>query len=346
VGLIGLLPPDLGILTMKQNLGGLSVLDADSVVTYHSRTLRQKDSVDLVIVLSHTGFDQDTSLAARHNDIDVIVGGHTHLPLFQPFRKNRAIIVQAGSWGRWLGVLDLVVDLAGDSVRSHTGELVETRAGVYPADSIAQRHALTLEQQVDAELEQVIGTLTTDWKRSFRSESNIGNWIADAMRSFAKTDIALMNSGGIRKDLAAGPITRRDIWEISPFGNSLVTFNLRGDSLLHMLEWQTERTGEVLQVSGLSYGVDASQLPGHRVVRALVSGKSIDSRGTYSVVTNNYVAGHAAEFLGLSYIGERDLQAIDRDVLIDAILLHPIVTCAVEGRIVTLTPTTPEEKRQ
>jgi len=348
VGVIGLLPPDLGILTMKSNLSGLCILNTDSVVAFHSQSLHQNDRIDLLIVLSHMGFDQDTLLAARHEDVDVIVGGHSHLPLFTPLRKNRAIIVQAGSWGRWLGKLDLVVDLEGDSVRSYSGELVETRLGVYPVDSVAGTKALSLESQVDVELSEIVGTLITDWKRSFRSESNIGNWMADAMRAFAKTDIGLVNSGAIRKDLNAGPITRRDIWEIAPFGNTLVTFTFPGDSLLRMIEWQTQRAGELLQVSGLTYVFDSAQPSGRRIVSATVKGKSLDARATYSIVTNNYVGGHAGEFLGVqpSSIVQMDLRTLDRDVLIEAILRDPAVESKIEGRIVNLTPSTPEENNQ
>ncbi|MEK9137409.1 MAG: metallophosphoesterase, partial [Bacteroidota bacterium] len=111
---------------MKQNLVGTRMLDVDSVLSYHSGRLRREDKVDLVVVISHMGLGPDTMLALRRNDVDVIVGGHSHIPLFAPIKKNRTVVVQAGSWGRYVGKLDLVIDLEGDSILSHSGELIET----------------------------------------------------------------------------------------------------------------------------------------------------------------------------------------------------------------------------
>ncbi|MCZ6775995.1 MAG: bifunctional UDP-sugar hydrolase/5'-nucleotidase [Ignavibacteria bacterium] len=338
IGIIGLLPPDLSILTLTENLAGTTMLNIDSVVTIYANQLKNQYEVDLVVILSHMGFDQDTSLAMRRGDIDVIVGGHSHTPLFKPFKKNRTIICQSGSRGRYLGKLDLTVDLMGDSVLTHTGELIETKLGVYPIDSVTETKVLAFEKLVDEELSEVIGTLAVDWKRSSISESNIGNWEADVMREFAGTDIALMNSGGLRKDLRAGPITRRDIWEINPFGNTFVTFSISGDTLLRMLEWQAARRGEFMQVSGLGYSFDPSQPSGKMVVEARVNGAAIEPSKMYSIVTNNYVADHIRELLGIrdEFITSVSTNAIDRDVFIHHIEQHKTISSRIEGRVIQI----------
>ena len=348
LGIIGLLPPDLPILTVAGHLAGTTMLSIDSVVASQKHMLREIDKVDLIIVLSHMGVAEDTALATRHNDIDIIVGGHTHLPLFKPIRKNRTIVVQAGSWGRYLGKLDLYVDLAGDSVISYTGQLVETKLGAHPIDSVAERKVLALEATIQKELNEVIGTLTTDWTRSYNTESNLGNWQADVMREFAGTDIAFMNSGGLRKDLPAGVITRRDIWEINPFGNTLVVFNVPGDTLLRMLEWQAAGKGEFIQVSGIRYTVDPIKPFGQKVIMATVNGKPIEREKTYSIVTNNYVAGHVRELFGIqqSSISITDLNVIDRDVFMDYIEKQKTVGSAIEGRITILSTSSTKEHRQ
>jgi len=289
------------------------------------------------------GVDQDTLLASRHSNIDVIVGGHSHTALFKPFKKNRTIICQAGSWGRYLGNLDLTVDLVGDSVLTYAGELIETKLGVYPIDSVTETKVLAFEEIVDKELSEVIGTLTVDWKRSSRSESNIGNWEADVMREFARTDVALMNSWGIRKDLRSGPITKRDIWEINPFGNMFVTFSISGDTLLRMLEWQAAHKGEFMQVSGLEYSFDQGRPFGKMVVEARVDGATVEPRKMYSIVTNNYVAGHVRELLGIhdEFIDPVSTSAVDRDVFIHYIEQHKTITSHIEGRVTQIkTPRT------
>jgi 5'-nucleotidase / UDP-sugar diphosphatase len=333
VGLIGLVPPDLPILTLRSAVRGTRMLDVDSVLNIHIRKLKDEDHVNLIVLLSHMGVGADTVLAGRRSDIDVIIGGHSHTALFSPIRKNRTIICQAGSAGRYLGRLNLIVDLRGDSVLSWTGDLVETKLGIYPEDTRAQGTVRAQESLVDSELNEVIGTLLSDWKTKFDEECNTGNWEADVLRAFAKTDIALINSGGLRKSMFAGPIRRRDIWEMNPFSNTLVCFTVRGDTLLRMLEWQAAGKGELMQVSGLRYRFDPEREFGRKLLSVTVNDYPLDPKKAYSLVTNNYVADHTIEFLGIQTGSLNDLGVSDRDILIRYIQEHKSITSAVEGRI-------------
>ena len=345
VGLIGLLPPDLPILTAKSTLAGMRMLDVDSVLDVHIRRLKNNEKVDLIVLLSHMGVEQDTQLAARRKDVDIIVGGHSHTPLFKPIKKNRTIIVQAGSWGRYLGRLDCVVDLKGDSVKSFSGVLTETKVGTYPVDTVAEHAALSFESLVDKDLNEVIGYLAVDWETTYNTESNTGNWQADVTRSFAATDIALVNSGGLRKSMFIGPITKRDIWEMNPFGNTLVTFTISGEQVLQMLEWQASGKGELMQVSGFRYSFDPNRPAGSRIIQVAVAGSPVVPTRSYSVVTNNYVGGHARELLGLDNVTVTDLYVLDRDILIDYIQKHKTITSAVDGRITNIRLSTNNEER-
>jgi 5'-nucleotidase/UDP-sugar diphosphatase len=338
VGLIGLLPLDLPILTLASTLAGTSMLDVDSLLNVHIRRLREVEKVNLVILLSHMGVGVDTVLAAHRRDIDIIVGGHSHTPLFTPIRKGRTVVVQAGSSGRYVGKLDCVVDLQGDSLRSYSGSLVETRLGIHPADSSIQQKVLEFEDLVTKDLDEVIGTLTTDWKTAFDEECNTGDWEADVFRAYAGTDIALVNSGGLRKSMFAGPIKKRDIWEMNPFGNTLITFALSGDQLMKMLEWQAARKGELMQVSGLQYAFDPRAPAGQKIIHASVNSQPIEPHRTYTFVTNNYVAGHAERLLGVAPEAVKDLSVSDKDVLIEYIMRHKTISSEVEGRILQRLP--------
>lgn len=339
LGVIGLTPPDLELLTIKHNLKGLSLIDLDHALESAITALRTQHQPDLIVVVSHMGFDKDTLLARRRSDIDVIVGGHSHTALFQPARKNRTIIVQAGSRGQYLGKLDLTVDLRGDSVLSYTGELIETRIDAVRPNPVAAMKVQELESLVDATLNEVIGTLLTPWDRKAgkKEESNLGNWECDVVRETTKADIAFLNSAGIRKNLDAGPITVRDIWEINPFGNTLVTFTVRGDTLRRMMEWQAGiPSREFLQVSGLRYVYDSSKPVGRQLASIEVNGKSVTDTALYRIATNNYVASHLPEFFGISQnsVDLTDTGIIDRDAFITYIRKHKIISSSVQGRIV------------
>jgi len=333
VGIVGLMTPDLPRLTLPDHVAGLRVEDPIPVMRRYARMLA--DSADLLIALTHLGWKADSTLAAHVGDIDVIVGGHSHTVLKEPREVNGVIIVQAGSRGRYVGVLRLWVDLERGRVLAYRGWLMETRADrVPPHPGLADR-VLHWEKQADRELNVTIGYLKTDWIRRSWKESNIGNWEADVMREFARTDVAFQNSGGIRKDLPAGPITKRDIWEINPFGNHFVVFQVTGQELKAILENNCDFKGEFLQVSGLRYTYDPKKPVGQRIVEVTVGGHPLDPNGTYTVCTNNYLAANAPYALGIS-LGDRPVQhlsKLDREVFIEAILKQKVVESRVEGRI-------------
>lgn len=338
IGVIGLAPRDLKGLTLRENVKDLDVLDADQVVRQTIVELKRNFHVNLIVVLSHLGVEEDTALARAVPGIDVIVGGHSHTPLFKPIRIGNTYVVQAGSKGRWLGKLDLVYDMEKSAIVSGSGKLIETmNSGIIP-DSIVAAKVAELESLVDAGLNEVIGTLETDWVPAHGpKESNVGNWQADVIRDFCKTDIAFQNNGGIRKGLPAGPITLRDMWEMNPFGNEFSTFSVTGSQLVTMLTTQAAKEREFCQVSGLKYMYDFS-LPKEKALQIWVDGKPMESEKHYTVSTNTYVAGHLYDIFRLP---EKDIEVramypveLDRDVFIRRIKTQKRVSSVVEGRII------------
>ena len=83
----------------------------------------------------------------------------------------------------------------------------------------------SVQHGIGKDYSQVLGTLKEDWTRNDNEESGIGDFLADAQREAADADVGFMNNAGIRKNLSAGPITKRDIFEILPFRNILTTFS-------------------------------------------------------------------------------------------------------------------------
>jgi 5'-nucleotidase/UDP-sugar diphosphatase len=158
------------------------------------------------------------------------------------------------------------------------------------------------------------------------------------MREFAKTDIAFQNSGGLRKDLPKGEIKVRDMWEINPFGNTFVVFEVDGKTLKNMIEWQASGKAELMQVSGIRYVFDSRKKVGERVLSIEVGGKPLDESKRYSIVTNNWVADHLYELFGIpqNSVKVENLGVVDRDVFIEAVKRQRIINSKVEGRIIDI----------
>jgi len=196
--------------------------------------------------------------------------------------------------------------------------------------------------ELDSRLSQPIGETTVDLdgeRANVRSrETNLGNFIADVLRTTQGTDIGFVNSGGVRNSIAAGPITRGDVLGVQPFGNTVVTFDITGAQLLEAMENSVsqieEGAGRFAQISGMTLTFDSSAESGSRVIEITVGGAALDESATYSIATNNFVAsggdGYTVFTQGTNF---RDTQFVDADVLADFISDQGIVSPTVEGRI-------------
>lgn len=334
IAIIGLMTTDLPTLTMTENIQGLKVVSPDSTVNALIPELKRQ-GVNLIVAVTHIGVKEDSVLAARCPDLDIIIGGHSHTPLFVPMVVNGITICQAGTRGRYLGRVDLLVDKSKDTILSATAKLIECRTADVIPDAKVTAEVDTYEAMVGTIMKEQIGVLTTDWKRAHNKESNIGDWICDQFRTYAKSDIAIQNMGGVRKDLLAGPITIRDMWEILPFGNLLMKFSLTGKEILSLLEHQDKLRDDFCQYSGITfkYSFANNEL---KIFDVTINGKELDEEKMYSLVTNNYVTQQAKKYFGFEIPAKKitTYTMSDRDVCIKAVREQKEITSTIEGRMI------------
>lgn len=330
---IGLMTTDFPILTIPEQVAGLETKDYGVVLSKYLPEIKAKEKPDVIIALSHIGllnkldYVDDLTLSRIYPEIAAFVGGHSHTPLFEPIRKGGGVVVQAGSRGQYVGLLELVIDPVGDSLVSYSGKLIETYADSIAPDARVQAMVDSMETPIKQLMEAEIGTLKADWKSRFNESTNIGTWQTDVMREELKVDIAIQNSGGIRKSLNAGPIRIRDIWEISPFGNSFVLFGVTGEELRSMLEWQIDGRGEFCDMSGVVCKYDGNLPYGKRVQEITVGGKPIDKEKVYVVATNNYVAAQLGALFGLQREPKiNGTPYVDHDFFVEAVKKRKVIS--------------------
>lgn len=333
VGILGIGWSDLKSSMLASNAQGLGILDPVAQINKYVAQLQHK--VDIIIVLSHSGADEDSLLATQLTEVDLIIGAHSHTVLRQPKVVNDILICQAGANGRYVGFLQAEVDTLHNRLRNHRYQLLETRNDrIRPYQPVAQL-VDSLENSIKATMDEVIGQLRTDWQRNSEGESNIGNWICDATRDYFTADVAFMNSGGIRKGLRAGPIRVRDIWEISPFDNTIVQFKVTGQQLWQMLQYRLENPRDFLQVSGLKYTFDGKRKLLHSVE---IGGQPLDPQAHYSIVTNNFIVSQFERFFGLNPATVEFIPStiLGRDILLQAVRQQKVIESRVEGRIMAI----------
>lgn len=330
LAIIGVISSGLYGSVIKGALAGLRVMDPIPIV---NQLLDDLEPVsDIQVALTHQGIEEDKVLARACPRLELIVGGHQHVRFFSPLVENGVPILQAGCKGEYVGVFRAMVDTAANRLVSYNEQLLPVAT-----ESIRPREDITAlveahEKAISVELDRVVGVLTLPWIRRDDRESNVGNWTCDAMVRLTGCDVAFMNPGGLRKDLPAGPVTVRDLWELHPFNNTLMEFEMSGEKLIEGMSFHSKGARRLLQIGGMRYRADKKT---GEILEISVGGKPVQPMRSYSVVSNEFVIGHLQSFLGFS-LDENEITEtgwIDRELIQKAFELEGKVASRVDGRI-------------
>jgi 5'-nucleotidase len=144
----------------------------------------------------------------------------------------------------------------------------------------------------DERMSVVLGEASGHFGRSKDplASSAAGNLVADCLREHARADVGIMNRGGIRTDLAAGKLTRRDLYEFLPFDNDVTVVAIKGAVLHELFRRAIEgKSHSGIEVSGVVLrarrGAD-----GHAFLGATVGGVELDKEKTYRVAMHSFMA--------------------------------------------------------
>ena len=354
VGIIGVVTPDTPESTHPRNVAGLKFLPPAVAVQKYLPLLKKK--TDLVIVLSHIGYQADRRLAAQVPGINVIVGGHSHTKLIQPAVVGHTIIVQAWEHAKALGVLDLT--LKDGKIEKFSGHLEMIKPVPGRKDQAVARLVKKYENRVNQVLGQKIGVaeVDLDGEHVRQRETNLGDFLADIFRKTAGADAAIINGGGIRTSIPKGEITFKEVYAVLPFNNYLVAIKLTGkqikEALEHGVSGVEEGAGRFPQVSGISFTYSRQAPPGSRVKEIRIGGAPLDPKKEYVVATNDFMAagGDGYQAFGEALKSSRDYANIGgalkgeklvyndagrwlRTIVIDYIREHKKIAPKVDGRI-------------
>lgn len=250
-----------------------------SVVLPDYRNLR--DENDLMILLSHCGYEDDMELAKANPYLDAIIGGHTHTLVEDPHEVNGVMVTQSGSHINF-ATLHLF--------NINDGKVVKKSAKALNVNdskkSDAELQAMVSRFNDDPRINEAIATAAT----KFENREELGCMMTDAFREVSGADFAFQNTGGVRiSHLKKGPITVKDVYEIDPFENEIVVYTMTGAQLEDFIIDSYRKNGRhPSHVSGMKYEVTRN---GNNLSANIVSDKGKFSKSaTYKVAVNSYVA--------------------------------------------------------
>ena len=345
VGIFGLSTPETKVKSSPVNTEGLTFADTVEAANAEVANLKAAGA-EIIVGLTHLGDSEETDqtstrVAENVEGIDVIIDGHSHTTLENGNVVKSTLVAQTGSHGYNLGEVKVVVDKDGKVVsktsKLHPYKRVQHVYSNKNVDEVVEKYAKENEKV----LGQKVGVSSVDLdgvRENVRTgETNLGSFIADAMKDAIGADVTITNGGGIRDSISAGDITKGDVLTVFPFTNFLVKIEVTGAdikaALEHGLTEAPNQAGKFPQIGGMTVKYDSSKPAGQRVVEVLVNGESLDLNKTYQLATNDFMAigGDGYEmFEGKTRTEERGLIS---DIFEDAIRKDGTISPATDGRI-------------
>ncbi|MEY3736748.1 MAG: hypothetical protein RLZZ251_464 [Actinomycetota bacterium] len=346
----------------------------------------KSDGADLVVALIHEGWSENSGGAAKGGLLDlakqikgaaVIFGGHSH-QLYSStipganLRTPYTLVAEVPNAGVSYNRVQICMDSNSKKiVGSWVDNVTTSRISTLTPDPTAVALVKKYKDQLTAKLDVKIGSVTDLFPRGGSpaversGETPMGNYLADLMRTAAKTDFAITNGGGLRDTFpaatykvvntsykrpapgATGPydVTLGDAISVLPFGNSIATSKISGNQLWAAMEngvSQWPSAGRFPQISGFKFTFDVSKPVGSRIVSVTtLDGKTIAKDETmYTVVTNDFMLYGGDGYVGFfnptmaKFSGQLLLDILVNGIKADMAAGKVTVTPKADGRIV------------
>ncbi|WP_196221297.1 bifunctional UDP-sugar hydrolase/5'-nucleotidase UshA [Sansalvadorimonas verongulae] len=314
VAIIGLTTLDTVQTSNPEVTRGLTFTDPVKEAKALMPEMRKKS--DIVIAATHLGWyfrgnyginaPGDVNLARKVDGIDIIAGGHSQDPLFRPDIINSTYIMQAFEWGKYVGRSDFIyrdgilkmtdyelipVNLKEKVVRNGKSEYVNI--GPVITENKEMLELLEPYQKKGDEMLSVVVGKVDKRLPGERAEvrfhpTALGNLIAEAQRERAKADLAVLNGGGIRTSIPAGPITYRTVLTVQPFGNQVAYIELNGRDLKNYMQV----VGSMPPDSGAfaHFANVAMVMEGGKLKLLAVGGNLVNDDKMYRMAVNSFSA--------------------------------------------------------
>jgi sulfur-oxidizing protein SoxB len=255
----------------------------------------RKDGAQLVVLLSHNGFDVDRKLAGRVRGIDVILTGHTHDALPDVVKVGKTLLVASGSHGKFLSRLDL--DVRDGEVKDYRYKLIPIFSDTIAPDAEMAAKIAAIRAPHEKMLRETIGRTETLLYRRGNFNGTLDDVICEALLAERDAEVAL--SPGFRwgNSLLPGQdITREDIYNATALTYpAAYRMSMTGARLKEVLEDVADNLfnpdpyyqqgGDMVRAGGVSYSIDLKASAGRRIgdLTLLKTGKPLDPAKEYVV---------------------------------------------------------------
>ena len=347
VGYVGTVTQNTKFKVSAAKIPGVTFTDPVEATNKEATRLKESGEADVVVSLFHE--DAEEYAKGFNKDVDILFGGDTHQTTQGTVERDGALPLQWAQgyeYGKLLNDADITYDKAAGKVKSiEIKQYDATAAAQVEPDAEIAGIVKKAKDEAEVEGSKSAGAVETDLFRGSDEgqkpgsnrgvESTLNNFIAEGQRyAMSKQvgediDLGVMNAGGVRADLQGGDVTYKDIFEVQPFGNSVITAKVSGKDFITALENQWQEGSRPRLAMGLSNNVqvvyDQKASHGQRVKAVTVNGEPLDPNKDYSIALSSFLASSDSEKGGDGYFeagsikDKNDVGYMDAQAMIDYI---------------------------
>ena len=321
VCVLGLSTPDTKTKSHPKNTEGIEFLHQAVIDNAQYAIDLAHEYADFVIVLGHMGVvpDGESGITSEYicenlDGIDLFIDGHSHTVMDGGEMVNGAMITSTGQYLNNVGIVEVHVDednnaeienaflLSAEEVLDpSTGSMLRYYGiNEVPDDPEVDAYVAEKNEELDAILSEVVANIPMDLngeRADVRTrKTNLSKLICEAMTAESGADFTIMNGGGIRASLKAGPVTLGDINNVLPFTNTITVCRITPAGIYAALEHGysllPEQNGAFSQTD-LSVVYSAKAPAGERIKRVYLGDELLDKTDDsteYLVATNDFMA--------------------------------------------------------
>lgn len=305
--------------------------------------------IDFTVLLTHIGFEFDKELAAMLRPewgVDLIIGGHSHTLMEQPYVVNDILIAQAGVGTDQIGRFDIVVNTDTNSIESYKWQCIPITDKYCPVDERIENLIRKYKSVTDQKYTRVITRFSCPLTHPQRNtETALGNLFSDVFKNSLGIDIMLLGSGSIRGEKLGPIVEYGGLVEIFPYDDGVYMLKVDGRTFRQMMRYMLRDDAflgktEFYQLSqGLKLAYSRSR---REIVSLTYQGVEMPDDGIFTVGLQNYHYCNLESFFGVSFEHVKNFGAPKMistsclDILAEYLNSHKAVRQDVEGRLTIL----------
>ena len=261
----------------------------------------RNDDIDLCVLLTHIGFEEDKKLAARLDPalgVDLIIGGHSHTLLSEPCVVAGIPIVQAAVGTDQIGRFDIMVDTDNNCIDSYTWQCIPITDENCPRDEAMEELIKEYVDYTNDKYARILTRFLRPYTHPDRyMETELGDVLAECFREQLNVDLMMLGSGSIRSPELGPIVTLKDFKTVFPYGGPLYKVILNGAQLRRAVRFmlRDEAFGSDHNAANKTTWFQFSKgfyceydKPTHTLVSLKMNGKEVSDDDLFTVVLQNY----------------------------------------------------------